>query len=346
VQHLYRMDDVNNQQTVEVTADNYDKAVYDALVGALSEMQKATTFFPNKSKHEAYDIDPEQVQGNHKTVRNLLKNLLCVVRSDFSEEFCHLMDSILLYERSLIPPSKFVFCTDLQDMNQFPDLQPCKIHVWQGDITKLKVNIIVNAANNYVCGCFTPGHMCIDNVIHDKAGPRLRMECRQFMLQQKHLEHTGKAKITKAYCLPSDHVLHTVGPIAEYRGHEQPGLLASSYTECLKLAKEHNQRTIAFCCISTGVFGYPQLPAAKVALTTVRNWLLQAVEPGTRDNSSSSGSNENKSSEDNDTGNKNSTQKLRNKDFFDSVIFNVFKNEDLDYYSTLAPTIFWFVNGA
>ena len=124
----------------------------------------------------------------------------------------------------------------------------------------------LSSANKHMLGCFKPNHPCIDNAIHCAAGPRLRAACRLHMTAQGALEATGTATITPGFCLPCECVLHTVGPIAEHKGHEQPEALASCYTSCLDLAAEHDLASVAFCCISTGVFGYPQVPAARVAI--------------------------------------------------------------------------------
>ena len=149
-----------------------------------------------------------------------------------------------------------------------------QIIVWKGDITRLKVDAIVNAANNQMEGCFVPGHHCIDNAIHTYAGVQLRNDCHEMMKKQGFLEPTGKAKITKAYNLPCLYILHTVGPMIN--GQVTPRdvfLLASCYESCLRLADRHGIKTIAFCCISTGVFHYPQEQAAKIAIKTVQEYL-------------------------------------------------------------------------
>ena len=149
-----------------------------------------------------------------------------------------------------------------------------QIIVWKGDITRLKVDAIVNAANNQMEGCFVPGHHCIDNAIHTYAGVQLRNDCHEMMKKQGFLEPTGKAKITKAYNLPCLYILHTVGPMIN--GQVTPRdefLLASCYESCLRLADQHGIKTIAFCCISTGVFHYPQEQAARIAIKTVQEYL-------------------------------------------------------------------------
>ncbi len=170
------------------------------------------------------------------------------------------------------------------------------LYLWQGDITTLECDAIVNAANSQMLGCFQPLHNCEDNCVHSAAGLRLRNFCNEIMEKQGFEEPTGGAKITPAFNLPSKYVLHTVGPIVNGRltqGHCD--LLASCYTSCLELAVENGCESIAFCCISTGVFGFPQREAAKIAIQTVKNWK-------TRENSPI------------------------------KVIFNVFKDEDLAIY--------------
>ncbi len=156
------------------------------------------------------------------------------------------------------------------------DLLPRKgnLYLWRGDITRLKVDAIVNAANSALLGCFAPCHACIDNTIHTFAGVQLRLECDAIMKAQGHAEPTGNAKITKAYNLPSRFVIHTVGPIITGSlTQEDCVLLASCYRSCLKLAAEHDLESIAFCCISTGEFHFPQDKAAEIAVETVRAFL-------------------------------------------------------------------------
>lgn len=152
--------------------------------------------------------------------------------------------------------------------------------LWQGDITRLKVDAIVNAANAQMLGCWVPLHNCIDNCIHSAAGIQLRAECDQLMKAQGHDEPTGKAKITKGYNLPAKHVIHTVGPIIEngIPTPEQEELLASCYRSCLAIAEEHHLQSIAFCCISTGVFHFPNQRAAEIAVETVRNFPRRSLK--------------------------------------------------------------------
>lgn len=149
-----------------------------------------------------------------------------------------------------------------------------KLAIWRGDITTLKVDAIVNAANSGMLGCFAPNHGCIDNAIHTYAGVQLRSDCHAMMEQQGHEEPTGAAKITKAYNLPSSHVIHTVGPIIYGRLTQNDcDLLALCYRSCLELAAENKLSSIAFCCISTGEFHFPQERAAEIAIHTVIDYL-------------------------------------------------------------------------
>ena len=149
-----------------------------------------------------------------------------------------------------------------------------RIRLWQGDITTLAAGAIVNAANSQMLGCWAPGHHCIDNAIHTFAGVQLRQECARIMDAQGCEEPTGSAKITAAYNLPSRHVIHTVGPIANGRLTDRHrAQLASSYESCLELAWQNKLSSIAFCCISTGVFGFPRQEAAEIAVRTMREWL-------------------------------------------------------------------------
>ena len=149
-----------------------------------------------------------------------------------------------------------------------------RIALWQGDITRLQADAIVDADNSALLGCFCPCHGCIDNAIHSAAGLQLRDECHAIMSAQGHAEPAGQAKLTKAYNLPAKYVLHTVGPIISGRvtGHDRE-LLAACYRSCLELAAEHGLKSVAFCCISTGEFHFPNDLAADIAVQTVTDFL-------------------------------------------------------------------------
>ena len=155
------------------------------------------------------------------------------------------------------------------------DLAPVTegIYLWQGDITTLRCDAIVNAANSGMTGCYVPCHKCIDNCIHTYAGMQLRQECAAIMRKQGREEETGKAKITGAYNLPCKYILHTVGPvISGPLTVQDENLLASCYRSCLELAERHGVESIAFCCISTGEFHFPNVRAAEIAVQTVNEY--------------------------------------------------------------------------
>ena len=156
------------------------------------------------------------------------------------------------------------------DVMSFASTSYPKIALYQGDITRLKADAIVNAANSELLGCFVPGHNCVDNCIHSAAGLQLRDECYQLMKKQGHDEEIGTAKITKAYNLPAKYVIHTVGPVVYDRPTtSDQNLLAACYKACLSIAERHGCKSIVFPCISTGVFNYPNRQAAQVAVETV-----------------------------------------------------------------------------
>ena len=153
-----------------------------------------------------------------------------------------------------------------------------RLVLWQGDITRLKADAIVNAANSALLGCFHPCHGCIDNAIHSAAGLQLREACFQLMQAQGRPEPNGRAKLTRGYNLPASYVLHTVGPIVRGRvtGRDRAELTAC-YRACLELAAEHHLRSVAFCCISTGEFHFPNREAAQLAVAAVTEFLQQTT---------------------------------------------------------------------
>lgn len=160
----------------------------------------------------------------------------------------------------------------LTDLAAITPIRP-DIYLWQGDITTLKCDAVVNAANSQMLGCFCPNHGCIDNAIHTFAGVELRLACAELMSKQGHDEPTGQAKITPAFNLPCRYVIHTVGPIVGGRLTERDcELLRSCYRSCLALADEKHLGSIAFCCISTGEFHFPNERAAEIAVRTVKDY--------------------------------------------------------------------------
>lgn len=159
---------------------------------------------------------------------------------------------------------------ELEDMEKLEK----GIYIWRGDITRIKADAIVNAANSQMLGCFMPNHKCIDNAIHTFAGVQLRIYCNEMMKKQGHEEETGNAKITPGFNLPARNIIHTVGPIVYGELTEKEcELLKSCYKSCLEIAVENGLKSIAFCCISTGEFRFPNEKAAEIAVETVRQFL-------------------------------------------------------------------------
>lgn len=209
------------------------------------------------------------IPSSAKEQKDFLRALMNVREpKDISEDFLQIQDEYLKEENA---SNGFVALEELT-----PVQTNSQIYIWQGDITRLRVDAIVNAANSQMCGCFQPLHNCIDNIIHSKSGIQLRLKCADIMRRQGHEEPTGHAKITPAYNLPCEYVIHTVGPIVSgplTKRHEE--LLASCYRSCLNIAAENGVKAIAFCCISTGVFMFPNERAAEIAVDTVKTWLIE-----------------------------------------------------------------------
>ncbi len=205
-----------------------------------------------------------EIPSGEAEQRRLLRSLFNLrMPGRISEDFLTVQDEYLQEE------------TRRKGVTALADLTPMEpgLYLWQGDITTLRCDAIVNAANSGMTGCYQPCHNCIDNCIHTWAGIQLRNTCAGIMEQQGYEEPTGQAKLTPAFNLPCQYVIHTVGPIVEGRltgQHEKQ--LASCYRACLELAEENGLSNIAFCCISTGVFGFPQGRAAEIAVQTVREY--------------------------------------------------------------------------
>lgn len=171
-----------------------------------------------------------------------------------------------------------------------------RLYLWRGDITRLRIDAIVNAANSGMCGCFQANHSCIDNIIHTVSGVQLRLYCSDLMTAQGYPEPTGKAKITPAYNLPCKYVIHTVGTICRGRVTARNiQELESCYRSCMEISDENGVRSIAFCCISTGVFGFPKQRGAEIAIRTVEECIAAGAK-------------------------------------VEKVVFNVFSPEDEEYY--------------
>ena len=215
-----------------------------------------------KEKTEYRDID---IPAEPESQRQLLRGLMNVrAPHSIGADFLQVQDDYLQDETA----AKGI--TDLADLTP---VQP-GLYLWQGDITTLKCDAIVNAANSGMTGCYVPNHRCIDNAIHTFAGVELRLACAELMERQGYPEPTGQAKITPAFNLPCRFVLHTVGPIISGRvTKEDKELLASCYRSCLELAAENGLESVTFCCISTGEFRFPNELAAEIAVRTVREFL-------------------------------------------------------------------------
>ena len=194
-----------------------------------------------------------------------------------SEEFLHAQDAELRQQRE---DKGIVTQEDVAAANVQSSIFNVQCFLWQGDITRLKVDAIVNAANAQMLGCWSPLHNCIDNCIHSAAGIQLRQECYRLMQAQRHDEPTGRAKLTLGYNLPAKYVIHTVGPIVPdgIPTQEQEDLLASCYRSCLDVAEKAGCESIAFCCISTGVFHFPNERAAEIAVETVNNYPFRSLK--------------------------------------------------------------------
>lgn len=212
---------------------------------------------------------PADEQGQ----KDLLRALMNVREpKPISQDFLKIQDEYLSAERNL---------RGVVDGWSLPSI-PSNPHIvlWQGDITTLTVDAIVNAANSKLRGCFYPCHSCIDNIVHSRSGIQLRLLCDDIMNRQGYDEPTGKAKITPAFNLPSRYILHTVGPIVSGRvTRRDRALLASCYRACLTLAVQKGCKSIAFCCISTGEFHFPNEEAAEIAIAAVEDFLRNGNEP-------------------------------------------------------------------
>ena len=236
-----------------------------------------------------------EIPNNTEEQKRLLRSLMNIrAPRPIGNEFLKVQDEYLSAE---------VAEKGITDSAALPvSLVNSRLVLWRGDITTLKVDAIVNAANSALRGCFVPCHSCVDNVIHSVSGIQLRLACDQLMTEQGYDEPTGKAKITPAFNLPCHYVLHTVGPIVHGQLTQQHcRQLADCYRSCLVLAANHGLKSIAFCCISTGEFHFPQKKAAEIAVQTVTKFLQTDTQ-------------------------------------IEKVIFNVFKQEDYDIYRAILHT--------
>ncbi len=251
---------------------------YKNIICLEEKFQPPETNLSEVDKEEIIDylleeLSIKDVIDSYAEKRNILERLLVELPPDYelTEKFYRLHDTLLQMELRQ---------KSLTDAESLPAIESdsfgglSKAAIWKGDITTLKVDAIVNAANNRLLGCFVPFHRCIDNVIHCAAGPRLRKDCYTVMNLQGEAEPTGMAKVTRAYNLPSRYVIHTVGPIVKGKLTDLNRTdLRNCYLSCLELSqKVKGIRSIAFCSISTGLFGFPFEEAARIAIDTVNTW--------------------------------------------------------------------------
>lgn len=252
-------------------------------------------------------ISEEEFPQIEAEKKNLIRSFMNIrMPKELPDELAALQDDYLQKE---LEEKGIVALSDIPTIKeQFGSKSPFgeKLSIWQGDITRLKTGAIVNAANSQMLGCFVPCHRCIDNAIHSAAGMQLRKECSHIMNSRRmkygrnYEEPTGTATLTLAYNLPCDYVIHTVGPIC-YNGLNDALCrdLQNCYENVLKCCVENGIRSVAFCCISTGEFHFPNEKAAEIAWKTVTDFLKKYD------------------------------------DCMDRVVFNVFTDRDREIYEAL-----------
>lgn len=269
--------------------------------------QDRLNYLLQEFKNDSKQYKDLEVEDNYESKRMALRSLMNIrMPKEMAEDVMKVQDEFLALEAE---EKGIVAVSDIRTVKEqygSRHLYGEKLSVWQGDITRLAVDAIVNAANSQMLGCFVPCHRCIDNAIHSAAGIELRAECNHKMNQKRiqygsrYEEPTGQAMLTKGYNLPAKYVIHTVGPIVGYRLTEQLRQdLRNCYESVLKCCVENEIRSVAFCCISTGEFHFPNEEAAKIAVETVTS-VLHDFESK-----------------------------------FDRIVFNVFKDLDKQYYEEL-----------
>ena len=272
-----------------------------------SDQEERLDYLLKEFKEDSVQYRDLEVDDDYDSRRMALRSLMNIrMPGEMPEEVLKVQDEFLEEEAK---EKGIVTLSDIQTIQEeYQSSHPYadKISIWKGDITRLAAGAIVNAANSQMLGCFIPCHRCIDNAIHSAAGIELREECNCRMNQkrvrfgQQYEEPTGRAMLTKGYNLPAEHVIHTVGPIVGYRlNRKLKNELKNCYESVLKCCVENNIRSVAFCCISTGEFHFPNDEAAKIAVKTVSDFLGHHAGD------------------------------------FDRVIFNVFKDIDEQYYKEL-----------
>ncbi|MDD3367956.1 MAG: protein-ADP-ribose hydrolase [Lachnospiraceae bacterium] len=276
-------------------------------MGQLQEQEQRLDYLIEKFKEDSGEYRNLEVGDTEAEKRIALRSLMNIrMPKSMNDEIVRVQDEFLQTDAEEKGIVKLADILTIKE--QYGSTQPFgdQISIWQGDITRLGIDAIVNAANSQMLGCFVPCHKCIDNAIHSAAGIELRAECNHQMNQKKmrygsrYEEPTGQAMLTKGYNLPAKYVLHTVGPIVGYQLTDALRQdLKNCYESVLNCCIENGVRSVAFCCISTGEFHFPNDEAAKIAVETVNSFLEN-----------------------------------HRKDF-DRVIFNVFKDADRDLYEKL-----------
>ncbi|MDO4312793.1 MAG: protein-ADP-ribose hydrolase [Eubacteriales bacterium] len=264
-------------------------------------------YLVEKFKEDSVRYKDMEVSRDPEEKRAVLRSLMNIrMPGEMEEEILRVQDDYLqerAREKGIVTLAEIRTIAETQNSKH---RHRDKLSVWQGDITRLEVGAIVNAANSQMLGCFVPMHTCIDNCIHTFAGVELRSACNRYMNHMRirygrdYEEPTGEAFLTEGYNLPAENVIHTVGPIVEGRLKDRHrNDLKKCYENILECCVKHGIRSVAFCCISTGVFHFPNDEAARIAADTVSEY-LDVKE-----------------------------------DAFDRVIFNVFKDFDKEIYESL-----------
>lgn len=273
-------------------------------MAGMKNQRDRLNFLLEQMKKDSGEYDDFAMPDSYEEKRVMLRSFMNIrMPGMISEETLSVQDAFLLEEARKKGIVQWMDIPTIQEQYGSCHAYADKLSVWQGDITRLRVGAIVNAANSKLLGCFVPCHRCIDNAIHSAAGMQLREECSHIMNQKRirygkgYEEPTGTATITKGYNLPAEYVIHTVGPIVYHKlTNDLCQDLRNCYKSVLECALRHGIRSIAFCCISTGEFRFPNEEAAKIAVDTVSHFLEQYG------------------------------------DKVDRVIFNVFKNIDRELY--------------
>lgn len=272
--------------------------------GTVMEQEQRLDYLIEKFREDSGEYKDMGVGSTQEEKRAALRSLMNIrMPGMMNDEITRIQDEFLQQEAEEKGIVRLEDIPTVKEQYKSKYIFANKISIWQGDITRLGIDAIVNAANSQMLGCFVPCHKCIDNAIHSAAGIELRAECAHQMNRKKirfgagYEEPAGKAMLTKGYNLPARYVIHTVGPIVGYRlTNELRQDLKNCYESIMNCCIENGIKSVAFCCISTGEFHFPNDEAAKIAVETVNSFLEQ------------------------------------HPDSFNRVIFNVFKEVDKQLY--------------